>query len=275
MLCLVLPKRMTRGNIAILINSTPKYYDVLKLQIIMIRRYAPQISWPIFVATEVPTAPLIQELVRDYGIQVLTLEEKESGFLESRLGSLEKIPGDFQFLLPLQEDFLLDRSPDFSKLDEALTLLEDHPEISSIRLMPCPGPSPDSLEWNTPPWKILGTNDFYLFTYQATIWRRKPLLLFFQELLNEVQKKYPNAVSPQQKKQIALDLNVAESDFGQSILRRLSNEQYHLAWPRSGSWPNAVYLSPWPYRPTAVVKGIKMPFAEELFAREGIRPSTM
>jgi hypothetical protein len=261
---------MNRGNACILINSTPRYFDVLRLQVLMMRRYSPEMRWPIFLATEVPDHPIVLELEKEFGIQVLPLEASESGFLECRLASLEKLPFNFQVVLPLQEDFLLDRPASFADLEQALSILEEDDSVSSLRLMPCPGPSSDDLDYSLKPWKILGHDDFYWFTFQATLWRRKPLLAYFQELLAEIGLKFPTATTPAEKKRIALDMNAAESDFGQSLLRQLSGDQLHLAWPRAGEWPNAVYLCPWPYRPTAVVKGKLMDFARELFKREGL-----
>lgn len=236
----------------------------------MMRRYSPQLAWPVFLATEVPEHPIVLELEKEYGIQVLPLEASESGFLECRLASLEKLPAEFQFVLPLQEDFLLDRPAGLAELEQALSILKEDARVSSLRLMPCPGPSSDDLDYSLSPWKILSHDDFYWFTFQASLWRRKPLLAYFQELLAEIRLKFPTATSPAEKKRIALDMNAAESDFGQTLLRRLSAGQLHLAWPRSGEWPNAVYLCPWPYRPTAVVKGKLMDFAKELFKREGL-----
>jgi hypothetical protein len=51
------------------------------------------------------------------------------------------------------------------------------------------------------------------------------------------------------------------------ILKSFGN--IHLAWPREGAHPNAVYLCPWPYRPTAVVRGLFESWANELAKREG------
>ena len=59
--------------------------------------------------------------------------------------------------------------------------------------------------------------------------------------------------------------------LGQKILQKVLPNTYHLAWPRTGSWSNAVYLCPWPYRPTAVTRGNLEPFAKELFQREGVK----
>jgi hypothetical protein len=43
---------MDRTDVAILVNSTPTYYYILPLFFTMLRRYAPDLQWPIYLATE-------------------------------------------------------------------------------------------------------------------------------------------------------------------------------------------------------------------------------
>jgi hypothetical protein len=65
--------------------------------------------------------------------------------------------------------------------------------------------------------------------------------------------------------------NVAENLKGQQIFSRvcMGPDRLHLSAPRSHKEPNAVYMCPWPYRPTAVVQGSLEPWAKEFAAREG------
>ena len=42
----------------------------------------------------------------------------------------------------------------------------------------------------------------------------------------------------------------------------------HIAFERAGPWKNAVFLSPFPYRPTAIVRGELEAWARELMERE-------
>ena len=69
-------------------------------------------------------------------------------------------------------------------------------------------------------------------------------------------------------KDIALKMNCAETQYGQEKLRKTPNV-LHLAWERAGPWSNAVYLCPFPYRPTGIVQGKLEEFAAELSRREG------
>jgi hypothetical protein len=74
-----------------------------------------------------------------------------------------------------------------------------------------------------------------------------------------------------QKKQnnIAIKVNLAEIHIGQSLLHIVLPGKQHIAYVREGDQPNAVYLCPWPYRPTAVVRGQLEPWAVDLAKREG------
>jgi hypothetical protein len=76
--------------------------------------------------------------------------------------------------------------------------------------------------------------------------------------------------SDEEKRTAALKMNIAEIYVGKELLKKILPSSIHLAYKRLGKWSNAVYLCPWPYRPTAIVRGKVEPFAEELFKREGI-----
>lgn len=262
---------MNRQDVCILINSTPKYFYLLPLQLTMLRRYAPQLRWPIYFATEALDHPLIPKLVSEFGIKLINLSYAEESFLESRQAALRKLPSTISYVLPLQEDFLLDRAPNYKALEDAVLILDTDRMVSSLRLNPCPGPlANDTFYSKEKPWKILSEKNQYIFTYQATLWRRMDLQIYYDELIRQAHTSYGTA-SEDGKKQLALVHNIGEAQFGQSILQKNLPNTYHLAWPRAGPWSNAVYLCPWPYRPTAVTRGTLEPFAKELFEREGVK----
>ena len=259
---------MWRQDICILLNSTPKYYFMLELQVVMIRRYATSIQWPIYLATEVPEHEVCVKLAKEFGVEILPLKMEDAGFLESRAAALRMLPSIVKYVLPLQEDFLLDRQPMLNELLEALYYMEMDKTISSVRLMPCPGPvESDMLYVQGKPWTVLSDDDVYLFTYQATFWRKENLLAYFSELIKTT------SGSEEEKRAAALRMNIAETYVGKDILKKILPSSIHLAYKRVGKWSNAVYLCPWPYRPTAIVRGKVEPFAEELFKREGVRYS--
>jgi hypothetical protein len=264
---------MDRKDVAILINSSPKYFYLLPLQLTMLRRYAPELKWNVYFATEDTENPVVQKL-RDLDANILPLPESASGFLESRVVALQMLPNTIKYVLPLQEDFLLDRRPDYSALKDALTILDTDRQVSSLRLTPCPGPhESDPLYDKTKPWRILGNKDIYTFTYQATLWRRLDLRLYFSAVLSHMTKDFAvkKPLSDADKKYLALTSNIGENSYGQEVLKKTLPDTLHLSCPRLGEWSNAVYLCPWPYRPTAVTRGRLEAFAEELFQREGVK----
>ena len=265
---------MERQDVCILLNSTPKYFYLLPLQMTLLRRYAPLLKWPIYLATEALDNPIVTKLVLEHGVKLISLSASEEPFLESRQAAIRKLPSSILYVLPLQEDFLLDRAPNYPALEDALRILDTDRMVSSLRLMPCPGPQNNDLLYiKDKPWRILGEKNEYIFTFQATLWRRMDLQMYYDELLRQIAKTF-GVVSGEQRKQIQIIQNVAEASFGQKILQKALPTVYHLAWPRVGPWSNAVYLCPWPYRPTAVTRGTLEPFAEELFEREGIKFET-
>lgn len=262
---------MDRQDVCILLNSTPKYFYLLPLQLTMLRRYMPSLKWPIYFATEEPQHPITKQLESEFQVRILPLPQEEAGFLESRHTALSMLPSDILYVLPLQEDFLLDRCPDIHHLLDALFILDTDRSISSLRLMPCPGPHKDDLPYvKDKPWKVLGPSNQYIFTYQATMWRRLDLNIYLTALLDSIEKDFGQR-GDSEKKYLALTSNVGENHYGQAVLKKSLPDTFHLCWPRAHQSPNAVYLCPWPYRPTAVVRGRLEPFAEELFRREGVK----
>jgi hypothetical protein len=59
---------MERQDVCILINSTPKYFQMLIFQLLLLRRYAPKLHWKIFLATEALNDPRISILQTEYGV---------------------------------------------------------------------------------------------------------------------------------------------------------------------------------------------------------------
>jgi hypothetical protein len=259
---------MERSDVAYLINSTPKYYYLLEIHLELLYRYAPSCKWPIYFATENPDDTMCKLIKQRYNVNILTLENKYSSFINSRARALELLPNTIKYVLPMQEDFLLERFIDVKAIEESLILLESMKNLISIRYMPCPGPKEINSNYNKR-WKYIDSKyDTYLFTYQATLWKRNECLLWFSTLVKEVVKKDP--LSFTQQIQIEVENNIAENSEGQKVFHNLFKNKIILGYIRAHKYPNAVYMSPWPYRPTAVIKGVLQPFAKELALREGI-----
>ena len=259
---------MERTDIAYLINSTPKYYYLLPLHLILLRRYAPELKWPIYIASEEPEHPILVECVNTYGVQILPLKQTDRFFLESRLAATLALPPKIKYVFPIQEDFLLERRPDIEAIKEATTLLTSMNDLSSIRFMPCPGPV------TTQPsgWASLKCCD-YIFSFQATLWNRSDYGLFLSAILDMEEAFIHmcplNGSDDKRKKWLQVDFNLAENQHGQRKFIEILGHKTHLGWVRQGKQSNAVYLSPWPYRPTAVEKGVLGQWAKELATREG------
>jgi hypothetical protein len=262
-------------RIAYLVNSSPSYYYMLPLHFTLLRRYAPFME-NLFLATEVPEHPVCVEVAKNYGVTLIPLETEDAGFLGSRAAALKKLSSSRKFthVLPVQEDFLVDRTPDLGALIEALMIMEDSQGlIASARLMPCPGPKGNSLH-SRPLWAgITSATDQYGFTFQATLWSLDACHAWYAALVERLEYFWPAATTPADKrKHIEIRGNFAENAEGQQFFWKFSKErrQVHIGWGRAGPWPNAVYLSPWPYRPTAIVQGRLEPWATELAQREGV-----
>ena len=265
--------RMERQDIAYFVNSTPKYFYLLPLHFTLVKRYATGLKWPIYMVTETPDHPAIQDLSNNNGVSVLPIPDSEKFFLESRLAACKALPKTVRYIFPIQEDFLLGGRIDESAIQEALQIMDDDSTVASVRLMPCPGPKPGSTRYKSSSFYIL--NEDFMFTFQATLWRKEAYELFMSSLLEIPEEafhiKYPGNVRDeiQKKKFLQVDFNIAENTFGQRKLREVLGNKIHLAWPRAHPNPNAVMLSPWPYRPTAVEKGKVGEWVYEFAKREG------
>ena len=254
---------------AYLINTTPKYFYLLPLHISLLHRYAPSCRWPIYIATEAPELllPLLVTLTK---VNIIHLPANAEAFFDSRAEAVRRLPSSIKYVFPIQEDFLLEGRPMKEPIQEAIELLNTHPDLSSVRLMPCPGPR-GVKQFESSTFRLLEKEtDTIIFTYQATIWRRADYLSFMDALIAySTEKTLPTEERQKKQNNIAIKVNLAEIHLGQSLLHSVLPGKQHIAYVRQGDHPNAVYLCPWPYRPTAVVRGQLEPWAVDLAKREG------
>jgi hypothetical protein len=270
------------GRTVYLVNSTPKYYYLLPLHFALLRRYNILKSeiMTVVLATEVPDHPIVQQVARDYGVEVLEIPVEEAGFLDSRAAALKALAAaaparGWEFVLPVQEDFLVDREAGLLSTGNAswapYCYLRAGKGVASVRLMPCPGPqgvTNDKANY----FDLSPAHDTYGFTFQATLWRLDDCAAWYAHLCEELEKAWPRATTPPAKRiEMEVRANFAENADGQRLFWKWSASRgvKHMAHRREGPWSNAVYLCPWPYRPTAIVKGRLEPWAEEMGRREG------
>lgn len=261
---------MERQDVAYFVNSTPKYFFLLQLHFTLIKRYAPSLKWPIYMATEVPENSILQDLTKKTDARILAIPEAYKYFLESRLATSKALHPQIKYIFPIQEDFLLGGRIDDRAIEEALTIFDEDPSVASIRLMPCPGPKQDSVKYKNS--SFLQLDEDFMFTFQATLWRRECYELYLSAILDMPMEMFsmpPAKDENQRKKFFQVDFNIAENTFGQRKFREVLGNKIHLAWPRAHPHPNAVMLSPWPYRPTAVEKGKVGEWVYEFAKREG------
>jgi hypothetical protein len=237
------------------------------LHLLLVRRYAPELAWPIYIASEEPDNQILTECVNKYGAKILQLKQEDRFFLESRLAATLALPPEIKYVFPIQEDFLVERKPDVDAIKEAFMLISSLDEVASIRFMPCPGP----VTTQQVGWASLKGSD-YMFSFQATLWQRGAYVLFMSAVLDMGGFDSlcpPNLSDDKRKKWLQVDFNIAENQHGQRKFEEVLGHKTHLGWVRQGKQANAVYLSPWPYRPTAVEKGVLGQWAKELATREG------
>lgn len=257
------------SSVCILINTCPKYNDIAIASCVLIRRYASSLEWPIFLASSSLKQFHITalEILKIHVIEQTVQENAD--FIKSRIHALDKLK-EFNNVLLLQEDFLLDRAPMYSALDEAVRILQEDASVKCVRLMPCPAPTglPYNNGQTTNPWSIIDPTQKAYFSFQAAIWNIEWLGIFFERLLLDFQK-IEGKISANE---YWLLVNPAEKTVGMEIALDIGGK--FIGYERKGNWPNAVFLSPWPYRPTAVEKGNIQSWASDFFEREGFtRPS--
>ena len=269
---------MDRLDCAILVNSTPSYYYILPFFFKLLRRYAPNLRWDVVLATEVPDHPVCRKLEKECAVKILPIPESSKGFLESRATASRIVAETYTYCLPLQDDFLLEMPMNDRELHKILDFMDKSMSTVSARCMPCPGPSRDSLPVpGIDSWKTISKEtDPVGFTFQATLWRTKALAAWYERISGRLEALCPKeSQQTQKRKDIELRENIAENSFGQLEFWEWSDEKDydHLAFERVGPWSNAVYLSPFPYRPTAIVRGRLETWAQDLAKREGIELS--
>jgi hypothetical protein len=241
---------------------------MLPLHFHCLRRYGGGVRWPVFLATEVPDHPIVQRCVAEYGVTVLPIAAADAGFLDSRRAAVAALPPEIRYVFPMQEDFLLERFVDGAALGEAVDFLETG--AVQVRLTPCPGPA-DADPVVKGHWRQMNiTKNIYAYCFQATLWNRDAFQRWFDSVCRLRDEMAPAAATEAERSKWEVGVNLAENADGQRLFRKIFEEARHIGWERIYKNPNGVYFCPWPYRPTAIVRGILQPWAKELGVREAV-----
>tara|TARA_B100001123_G_C15295530_1_gene1019032 strand:+ start:94 stop:900 length:807 start_codon:yes stop_codon:yes gene_type:complete len=264
----------------------------------MLRRWWPNCDIPIYLACDGD----LKEYRDAYHIHIIEQDE-DYGFVEGRIHALELLE-EYPFVIMLQDDFIIERFVDNTLIHQLITIIANsyHTEnpkimddsnaednssqipIACIRLMPCPGPKGNvhSFSINSSS-SVLRLGEFEKncwcrFSFQAAIWSRTYYIRFFKELKEDItsniykayDKDMADAIisDPVYWKKIWFQSNLAENKYGCDFSLRYPERM--LGVIRDGEYANAVYRSPIPYRPTAIVRGKVEEWAKELFKREKI-----
>jgi len=248
---------------------------LLEAHIGLLRRYGSACKWPIYIAVGIQPDARFELFCKQHTVYPIYLDAADTDFLQSRQAAMKHLPEAIQYVLPLQDDFLLERPGlDCVALTSALSILDNESTVASLRLMPCPGASSKELVFDA--WNRLDESDL-LFSYQATIWRRSIYTRYMDELIKQGIQTLTTydtngsalPISSTSWNTYAIQTNPAETFVGLQLLKTCFPAMLYLCWPRKATWANAVYWCPWPYRPTAVVQGVLQPWAQEFIRREG------
>lgn len=256
----------------ILVNSCQKYSYILHPFFIMWKRWWKDCDLPMFLACD----GNLHEFREEYDINTIEQEE-DYGFVEGRVHALKKLE-QYDNVIMLQDDFIIERNVDNKMICLLIDIMNKEKDIACIRLMPCPGPSGKYYTFNNVNFREFKEDSWCRFSYQASLWNRKYYIRFFEELIDSIKTNIYNTYSSEDSYNMInnksywnylwVRVNIAESPFARTILNKYPEKL--LGVIRDGDEPNAVYRSPIPYRPTAIVKGKLEEWAKELFKREGI-----
>ena len=124
---------MDRTDIAIVVNTCPKYMYLLEAHIGLLKRYGSACKWPIYLAVTIQPDDRLEHFCRVHGLHLLYLDSADADFLQGRHAAMRRLPESIQYVLPLQDDFLLERPGlDADALVSALAILDKEPTVASL-----------------------------------------------------------------------------------------------------------------------------------------------
>lgn len=145
----------------IVVPSTTHYSDAWGPFVALFRKFWPDCPYPLTLITDTKTDPWD-------GDEAIVIGE-DKGWCKNFALGLEKV--DAEFVLMMQEDFLLNSVPDIAFIVKALKILLDNDRADCFRLYPCPGPEiPIGDDYG-----LLKPGAPYRVSCQSAIWRKSAL----------------------------------------------------------------------------------------------------
>jgi len=221
---------------AILISSTPKYSFIWDTFFTFLRKHWTDCPYPIhFISTG------DNDYLREEYNVITEKLEKDLGFLEGYRYLCKKYMDKYSHFILLQDDFLIERTVNQEIISKYENILFENENIGFIRMMPCPGPKGEQKMFGDVKLGKINKNEDYSFSYQTSFWNLK----YFYDFTAPSEFRWD-------------DFNMSKK----MIIDKSGKENWGFIRPFK-EW-NAVYESPIPYRPTAILKGKVMDWAKPL-----------
>ena len=222
---------------SIFISSTSKYSFIWDTFFTLLRKNWENCPYEIHFISEGNTDYLKDK----YNINVEKIE-KDLGFLEGYRYLCQKYKDKYSHFILLQDDFLIEKKVNQDILDKYFEILKSNENIGFIRTMPCPGPKGEQKMFGDVKLGKINKNEDYSFCYQSSFWNSDYFLSF--------------SIIPK--------TNPWKSEIYLANKMKNCKEKENWGFIRPFKESHAVYESPIPYRPTAIVKGKLQDWAKKL-----------
>ena len=237
-------KKIIDSNTCIVISSTSKYSFIWDTFFNLLVKNWKNLEFPIYFLSTGESKYLVEK----FDINVYEVK-KDIGFLEGYKYILDQVKERHNYGIILQDDFLIEKPVNNDLIKKYIEILNENKEVGFIRTMPCPGPKGQKINFGDIELGEINKLEDYSFSYQSTIWN----INYFLEFSN-IQNSSPWI------SEITLAKKMRSDKSGKKL----------LGFIRPFKESNAVYESPIPYRPTAIVKGKLQDWAKKLLVRENI-----
>lgn len=224
-------------NTAIIVASTKKYSYIWDIFFLFLRKNWPDCELPIYFISDGDPSYLSK-----YGVNVHKLDV-DIGFLNSYEFMMKQISTQYENIILMQEDFLVENIVDNDLIMKLIKIITNNKKIGYIRLKPEPGPNHDDYIIDDVVLGRFGNKQRYLFSYQITMWNIKHLT----NLLNSYKNRPPGIWS-------------AEKDLTRILTTRKNNLLLGI---------KKCDKCPIPYTATAIVRGKLQDWAAKMIMANG------